>query len=213
MSFKKNKYKLIKQAVSKELTDFIFHYFKNKRKVARLFFDSKYISPFTTYWGVWTDSQVPNTYSHYADVVFETMLERLTETMEKESGYKLNPTYSYARMYKKGDVLHRHKDRYSCEVSATLHIGGDAEWPIYLEPAGRTGQAGIAINMKPGDVLMYHGCELEHWREPYGGEYYCQGFLHYNDSKKKKAKENKFDGRPFVGLPQYFKGMKIKETK
>ena len=67
--------------------------------------------------------------------------------------------------------------------------------------------------MKPGDVLMYHGCEHEHWREPYGGEYYCQGFLHYNDSKKKKAKANKFDGRPFVGLPDYFKGMKVKEIK
>ena len=74
MSFKKNKYKLIRQAVSKELADFIFHYFKNKRKVARLLFDSKYISPFTTYWGVWTDQQIPNTYSNYADLVFETML-------------------------------------------------------------------------------------------------------------------------------------------
>jgi len=30
--------------------------------------------------------------------------------------------------------------------------------------------------------------------------------LHYNDKNGKNAKENKFDGRPIVGLPSYFKG-------
>jgi hypothetical protein len=39
--------------------------------------------------------------------------------MEKHTKLKLIPTYSYARIYKKGDVLHRHKDRFSCEISTT----------------------------------------------------------------------------------------------
>ena len=34
---------------------------------------------------------------------------------------------------KPGDVLHRHKDRFSCEISTTLNLGGDP-WPIHLEP-------------------------------------------------------------------------------
>ena len=68
-------------------------------------------------------NQVPNTYSHYSDTAMETLLESLRAKMEKETGYKLNETYSYARIYKTGDVLHRHKDRYSCEVSTTLHLG------------------------------------------------------------------------------------------
>ena len=55
--------------------------------------------------------------------------------MEKHTGLKLSETYSYARIYKKGDVLHRHKDRYSCEIS-TLNLGGD-DWPIYLDPTGK----------------------------------------------------------------------------
>ena len=93
--------------------------------MARHFFDIKWISPFITEWGVWNDAQVPNTYSHYSDIAMETLLAQLTKKMEKETGYKLNPTYSYARIYKAGDVLHRHKDRYSCEVSTTLHLGGD----------------------------------------------------------------------------------------
>ena len=120
MPFKKDKYKILRGAISKEIASFIYSYFLKKRQVARFLFDQKYMSPFTEYWGVWNDEQIPNTYSHYADVVMETLLEALRAKMEKETGYKLNETYSYARIYKTGDVLHRHKDRYSCEVSTTL---------------------------------------------------------------------------------------------
>ena len=28
------------------------------------------MSPFTEYWGIWNDQQVPNTYSHYADISY-----------------------------------------------------------------------------------------------------------------------------------------------
>jgi len=66
-------------------------------------------------------------------------------------------------------------------------------------------------------MLMYHGCECEHWREAFTGEDYCQVFLHWNQDSKKKivtGKENKakggkhtkFDGRPFLGLPAFYKG-------
>ena len=204
MSFKKNKYKVLRNVIPPEVADFVYTYFLNKRSVAKHFFDIKWISPFTTEWGVWNDEQVPNTYSHYGDVAMETLLDKLTSKMEKETGYKLNPTYSYARIYKTGDVLHRHKDRYSCEVSTTLHLGGDP-WPIYLDPTGKTGQAGIKIILKPGDMLLYSGCEVEHWREAFPGKDCGQVFLHYNDSQKKTAKENKFDKRPMLGLPSSFK--------
>ena len=46
MSFKKNKYSVIKGAISKELADFVYTYFLNKRRVARFLFDQKYISTF-----------------------------------------------------------------------------------------------------------------------------------------------------------------------
>ena len=204
MSFKKNKYKVLKGAISKELASFIYSYFLKKRQVAAFLFDQKYISPFTEYWGVWNDQQVPNSYSHYSDTAMETLLESLRAKMEKETGYKLNETYSYARIYKTGDVLHRHKDRYSCEVSTTLHLGGDP-WPIYLDPTGKKGQAGIKVDLEPGDMLIYSGCDLEHWREEFTGKNCAQVFLHYNNATKKKAKENKFDGRPFLGLPAWYK--------
>ena len=195
---------VIKEAISKELADFIYQYFLNKRKVARHLFDTRYISQFTEYWGVWNDEQIPETYSHYGDVAMETLLEKVKPIMEKEMGLKLNETYSYARIYKKGDILHRHKDRYSCEISTTLNLGGD-EWPIHLEPSGEEGKEGIKVIMQPGDMLVYKGCDLEHWREAFEGENCGQVFLHYNDASKEDADKNKFDGRPFLGLPAWFK--------
>ena len=212
MSFKKNKYALLKNAISKELASFVYKYFLNKRKVARILFDSKYISPFTEYWGVWNDSQVPNTYSHYSDMVMETLLQEVKPVMEKHTKLKLIETYSYARIYKKGDVLVRHKDRFSCEISTTLNLGGDP-WPIYLDPTGETGQACIKIDLNPGDMLIYSGCDLEHWREEFTGKDCGQVFLHYNKATSKNAKNNQFDRRPFIGLPPSFKGFKVTPNK
>jgi hypothetical protein len=197
MSFKKDKYQVIEGAISKELADFCYQYFLNKRAVAEKLFDERFISPFTDYFGVWNDDQIPQTYSHYADIVMETLLQKVKPIMEKKSSMKLIETYSYARIYKKGDELKRHKDRYSCEISTTMNLGGD-EWPIYLEPA-------IQVTLKPGDMLMYRGCDLEHWREPFEGQDCGQVFLHYNDASGKNAEQNKYDGRPMIGLPAYFK--------
>ena len=167
MSFKKNKYLVLKKAISRDLAKFVTEYFMLKKRVAREFFDSRYISQFTTEWGVWNDEQIPETYSHYADVAMETLLTWVQPIMEKHTGLKLSPTYSYARIYKKGDVLKRHKDRFSCEISTTMFLGGDP-WDLYLEPNKNVGKPpagvyvpttnkGIKVTLKPGDMLIYSG--------------------------------------------------------
>ena len=212
MSFKKNKYTVLRKAISLELANFIYKYFLNKKNVAQVLFDSKFISPFTEYFGIWNDPQVPNTYSHYADLAMETLLQEVKPVMEKHTGLKLSETYSYARIYKPGDILVRHKDRYSCEISITLNLGGDP-WPIYLDPTGKEGQAGIKVDLKPGDMLIYSGCDLEHWREPFVGKNCGQVFLHYNRKNSKLAKQNEFDGRPMIGLPGWFKTTKLTNVK
>ncbi len=219
--FKNNHFIVIKQAIDPKVANFVYNYFLMKRQVARTFFDTRYISPFTTEWGVWNDEQVPNTYSNYADVAMETLLLAVQPKMEKETGIKLNPTYAYARIYKTGDILHRHKDRFSCEISTTLNLGGD-EWPIYIENKKNVGvpddkkgitassnNKGSKVILQPGDMLVYKGMILEHWREPFVGQDCAQVFLHYNNVASPNADENIFDGRPHLGLPPYFKGMKL----
>ena len=216
MSFKKNKYVVIKKAISAELAKFVSDYFLLKRKVARRLFDERYISQFTEEWGVWNDQQVPETYSNYADIAMEILLQKVLPVMEKHTGYQLYPTYSYARIYKKGDVLKRHKDRFSCEVSCTLNLGGD-KWPIFLEAKKNVGKPdnkkyfaesnnkGTSLLLNPGDCLAYHGELLEHWREAFQGEDCIQVFLHYNRKNALGAEENQFDKRPHLGLPAWFK--------
>ena len=188
--------KVISQALSKELTDFVYLYFLTKRKVALYFFESKYISPFADEWGRWDDTQIPNTYFHYSDLVMETLLQKMKPLMEKETQTSLIETYSCARIYKKGDELKKHIDRPSCEISCTLNLGGEM-WPIFLD--------GEEILLNPGDMLIYKGYETEHWREPFTGNNCAQVFLHYNENNGKFNNTNKYDGRPFLGLPQWFK--------
>jgi len=211
MKFKKKKYTIVRKAILKDLCFFLNNYFSMKKQVAKTLFDTKFISPFTNYFGGWNDAQIPHTYSHYADIAMETLLLKLQPLMEKETGLKLTPTYSYARIYKKGDVLKRHKDRFSCEISTTMFLGGDP-WDIYLEPNKNVGKSpegpyttttnkGIKVTLKPGDMLIYSGCELEHWREEFKGEECSQVFLHYNIKNKKSIL---FDGRPHLGLPDFF---------
>lgn len=219
MSFKTDNYCVIKKAIEPNIANFVYNYFLVKRQVARTMFDTRYISPFTTEWGVWNDEQIPNTYSHYGDVAMETLLLAVQPIMEKQTGLKLIPTYAYARIYKKGDILERHKDRFSCEISTTLNLGGD-EWPIYIEKDPTKGglkegkyvtdnTKGSKVNLKPGDMLVYRGNILEHWREPFIGNDCGQVFLHYNNSATPGSSDNIFDGRPHLGLPSWFKGYKL----
>ena len=128
--------------------------------------------------------------------------------MEKITELKLYPAYSYARIYKKGDELKRHKDRFSCEISTTMNLGGD-DWPIYLEPSGKTGMKGVKVDLKQGDMLVYSGCELEHWRKKFKGKECVQVFLHYNNCKTPGAKDNMFDKRLHLGLPSWFKDKRV----
>ena len=209
----KFKYQVIKNAISYELANFIYNYFLLKRDAVEFMYkhNINYESPLL---GTWTDQQVPNTYSHYADMVMETLLMKVLPIMKKETGLELIPTYSYARVYKKGDILRRHKDRPSCEISTTLNLGGDP-WPIFIDGTGAdsvideykqihkpNAPEGTKVLLEVGDMLVYSGCELEHWREPFEGNICGQVFLHYNHVNGSFASKNKFDGRPMLGVPK-----------
>ena len=198
-----NKYQVIKKAVSYDLANFCFNYFLLKRDAAKFMYDNNIIHD-NGMFGTWGDTQIPNTYSHYADPVMETLLVKMLPVMKQNTGLDLIPTYSYARAYKKGDELKRHKDRPSCEISTTLNLGGDP-WPIFIEPSGETGKEGTKVLLEVGDMLVYSGCELEHWREPFDGNICGQVFLHYNHVNGPFADKNKFDGRPMLGLPSFVK--------
>ena len=213
-----NKYQVIKKAISYELANFVFNYFMLKRDAVKFMYENN-ITWDNGVLGTWSDAQIPNTYSHYGDHVMETLLVKVLPVMAQETGLELIPTYSYARLYKKGDILHRHKDRPSCEISTTIHLGGNP-WPIFIDGTGADNilsgretttivkpgaPAGTKVILDVGDMLVYSGCELEHWREPLEGDMCGQVFLHYNHVNGPFAEKNRFDKRPMLGLPSFVK--------
>ena len=216
MSFKTKKYQVIKGALSKELANFIFNYMMLQRDAVDFMVKNNKVNPANPFMGTRTDQQIPGAYSRYADWVMETLLQYMRPIMKAKTGMDLVPTYSYTRLYEKGNILHRHKDRPSCEISTTLHLGGE-EWPIYLDPTGANNilsgretttvvkpgaPKGVRVDLKVGDMLIYSGCDLEHWREPFQGNVCSQVFLHYNHANGPFAKTNMFDKRPLLGVPK-----------
>ena len=206
------KFQVIKKAVNYELANFIFNYFLLKRDATKYMYENNIVYD-NGMFGTWSDQQVPNTYSHYADQVMETLLVKMLPIMKKETGLDLLPTYSYARLYKNGDILRRHSDRPSCEISTTLNLGGDP-WPIFIDGTGAdsvideykqihkpNAPEGTKVLLEVGDMLVYSGCELEHWREPFEGQVCGQVFLHYNHRNGPFAEKNLFDKRPLLGIP------------
>ena len=220
--FKQKKYQVIKQAISYDLANFCFNYLLLKRDAANFMYSNNIIAD-TGMWGTWKDAQVPGVYSHYADPVMETLLMKVLPVMKEQTGLDLIPTYSYTRVYTKGSILWRHKDRPSCEISTTLNLGGDM-WPIYIDPTGQDNiiksqytnkgeecivkkgaHSGNRVALEPGDMLVYSGCELEHWRNEFTGDMCAQVFLHYNHKNGPFAEKNKFDNRPLLGIPSFVK--------
>jgi hypothetical protein len=212
MSFKENNYQIIRNVVPSDVINFCFDYFMIKRDAVDFMQKNNMIpdSPLN-FFGSRNDPQALGVYSHYADTVMETLLLKVMPVMQKQTKLNLVPTYSYARIYEHGSTLEKHKDRPSCEISTTLNLGGD-NWPIYIEPNKNIGHhdnnsyvkgqtEGIEVNLNPGDMLVYAGHDLEHWRKPFNGKICAQVFLHYNHVEGPFAVKNKFDGRPLLGLP------------
>jgi hypothetical protein len=141
------------------------------------------------------DRQCPRSYSIYGDPIQSEFQELYKEKLESCIGYKLFPTYTYSRIYSPKEILERHRDRPSCEISLTATLDYETfdnePWEIYVEP-------GIKYKLYPGDVLVYKGCDLDHWRDMFIGVYQTQVFMHYVNANG-KYHMYKYDGRPSLG--------------
>ena len=133
----------------------------------------------------------------YADPLVEVLLGATLHAVEEATGLTLLPTYSYARVYQTGEQLPKHIDREACEISVTINIasiGGIS--PLLVQH--KDGQPRELL-LNPGDALVYKGCEVEHWREPFSlGQTTVQIMLHYVDANGPYA-EYIYDGRGKLG--------------
>jgi len=176
-TIKNLKYKLVKNFLTKEEIKLLSCYCEIKHRLNFDSFDFAQNDNGDTYF--------------YGDPLMESLMVNKLNIMQKETGLELLPTYAFWRMYTMNADLKKHIDRQSCEISVTVMIGSDGKpWPIYMN--------GTEINMKSGDAVIYLGCEVEHWREEFKGDYHIQTFLHYVD-KNGPNKEWYLDKRLLYG--------------
>ena len=129
-----------------------------------------------------SDDQCLGSHSFYNPPKCKETLTKMTEPLSNLLNIDLDFAYCYARLYLPGEILKPHTDRESCEISATMTLGyhGDTVWPIYMGEHSEDTK-GHKVNIGIGDMLMYHGKELRHWRDQFNGVWQTQLFLHFVD--------------------------------
>ena len=189
MSFQKNGFKIVRNIIKPQP----LRHLKTEFEMIR---DLKFYLSGNSDVYSFGDEQSPNSFSMYSPICFDSLSLVLNEKMNKITNLKLHPTYTYARIYYEGAILNPHIDRPSCEYSTTICIDSTDLWDFYIKK--RDGRI-LEIKLNPGDMCVYSGCELEHWRTPYKGKQQIQCFLHYINSNG-TYKDHKFDKRPLMGM-------------
>lgn len=151
-------------------------------------------------WKEKTEEDDPSSrFAYYADPLIEVILQASQKVVEEITGKELLPTYSYSRIYQSGESLKPHIDRPACEISVTVNVATQGEFsPIYTKYGQNDFEKHI---LKPGDAVVYKGCDVLHWREELKeGQVNMQFMLHYVDKNGPNSKHEK-DMRKEYGYP------------
>lgn len=193
MSFETQKYQLVRQAFSPDLLEYIQLNCDLQEGCMTYYNPPTPEQPYP-----FGDNQSPNSFAWYGSIHGDALISLLRPKLSEITGKRLIETYSYWRAYYEGGILEKHTDRPSCEYSATVCVKkGNKDWPIYFE--NLEGKE-VKIEMEPGDLVVYKGDILAHWRDPYEGDRHVQIFVHYVDLDGAYAATNIYDGRSRLAL-------------
>lgn len=190
-----NEIKTIKNIISKELCEFLALEFEMMNNVCEIIYSGQKLSDLCD-----------NTFARYSPLMFEALSVKLLPQIEEAVGKKLYPTYSYARIYYKDSFLQKHYDRESSEVTVSICIQQESNWPLYVkDDTGEIHQ----LDFEVGDAGIYSGRKYEHWRDPLQNEKHIQCFLQYVSVEGNSA-WLKWDTRPCLGLPYEWTNQAVK---
>jgi hypothetical protein len=183
LTFRERRYVYVKGLLPRPVLEFLKIYYRILRNTDRLR----------------KDKQCPMSLSVGGDPGFDALLCWMNPFVGRLVGLDLAPTYSYTRIYAKGEVLRRHSDRAACEVSVTVSI----EIPKSAGPSilrmKPPNLPETKVEMLEGDACIYAGTEVEHWREPFPEDGYIQLFLHFIDKHGAHFPEWTYDKRTNLG--------------
>jgi len=122
----------------------------------------------------------PLSFVNRGDLSYQRVIDELHPRFERWAGVPLVPVQFYGpRVYLRHALLLRHIDHPATHLvsgSITLAAELEAPWPIVLEREG----APVAIDLQPGELLMYEGARLPHYRPyPLRGASYINLYVHF----------------------------------
>jgi hypothetical protein len=113
----------------------------------------------------------PHRWVLHNDALSRAMHPSLAAPVSAIAGLALKPSFSYLIVYLEGAALERHTDRPQCAITAVLQVDFDPEpvpadgvapWPLHFRRDGGVESMSLAL----GDLLVFRGTEVEHYREP-----------------------------------------------
>jgi hypothetical protein len=122
------------------------------------------------------EEQVPKSLGKYNFLPFVKVLVKKINEVSTLLEEDVLPTYTYTRIYGHGGVLYRYRNRPACEISISVNLKKDIEWPIWFQ---KPNEEEISLELNQGDAVMYLGEIADHWRNTYQGQEHVQLFLHY----------------------------------
>jgi len=187
--FSKYGYVIVRNMISEELTKFIADEFTMVRDVYHHVNNVPLED--TTRFG---DSTVKHAFCYYAPLCFEILYPRIMPRCEAILNKKLFPSFSYARILYKDAKMEKHVDRASTTINTTIIFENDPEpydfWLTDLEDND------VALKLNAGDMCLFDGGKLNHWRDTYTGNKCIQASLGFANEEI-----NMYDGRKMLGAP------------
>ena len=154
----------------------------------------------------YNDPTVPGCFSWYSPLCFEALSLYVQPKVEKMLGTDLLPTYSYGRIYTEGSELEKHTDRRSSQLAVNVSLARDIQWDLHFEWKGQD----LMVDLKPGDVVIYSGDTIPHWREKYRGEEHVNAFLQFVYADGQYS-DLRYDTRPYLATPYAMTAQHIKD--
>jgi hypothetical protein len=199
MSLETDKFILIKNAISRETCKLLAREFRIARDLAATVEYPGEEFPYR-------DIQVERSFSWDSPLCIEALSDSLIkEVVENELKEAVYPTYSYARIYYNGAEMPIHIDRSSSEYSVSCCIDVEIDNPWHLGIETIRGET-LYVEQEPGDIILYKGNELKHWRNPYKGTEQINAFMFYVKANGPRA-ELKYDTRPLLGMGSHSRRM------
>ena len=158
--FNEKGFVVVRKLVPKSFLNFLAPYYQIKYKALKDFYkmetEHEYVKPLCSV--------------YFNDPLSVCFLYDLQDEIEFQVEKELRPIYAFTRLYETGMELKKHTDRSQCEYTVTMPLSGKP-WDIFID--------GTPVELEPGDIVIFKGAELPHWRKPLEDEERVQILLHY----------------------------------